>query len=106
MHDRPDIIGQGSDRLSEHGVGQPGVRVRSCRAGDDPAVAAVNHRRDIHFAVTRLDSQVMSVKPLHGRPAGAEVPVDRVLGCRRALNPDGNRSDAYGEDAPPVPPGA
>lgn len=58
------------------------------------------------FAVTRLDSQVMSVKPLHGWPAGAEVPVDRVLGYRRALNPDGNRSDAYGEDAPPVPPGA
>jgi hypothetical protein len=35
--------------------------VQSPRVGDDLAVATVDHGRDIHFAVTSLDSQVMSV---------------------------------------------
>lgn len=49
------VVGQRLRRLGEHPVGELRVGMEAGRVGDDLAVMAVDHRREVHLPVAGLD---------------------------------------------------
>ena len=70
--------------LDEHPAGEPGVRTETGSVRDDPAVVAVDRRREVHLPVPGLDLGDVR-KPLLVRRFGREVAVDEVAGSGRRL---------------------
>ena len=78
-HPRTRALGQRGGRLLRHGVGGLYVGAVSGCVGDYLAVVAVDHRREIHLAISRLDLGDVR-QPLLVGTFGGEVPGDRGAG--------------------------
>ena len=78
------VVGQRLRRLGEHPVGELRVGMEAGRVGDDLAVMAVDHRREVHLPVPGLDLADVR-QPLLIGPFGGEVPVDEITGSGRGL---------------------
>lgn len=78
-HPRTRALGQRGGRLLRHGVGGLHVGAVSGCVGDYLAVVAVDHRREIHLAIRRLDLGDVR-QPLLVGTFGGEVPGDRGAG--------------------------
>ena len=78
-HHRMRALGQRGGRLLRHGVGGLHVGAVSGCVGDYLAVVAVDHRREIHLAISRLDLGDVR-QPLLVGTFGGEVPGDRGAG--------------------------
>ena len=78
------VVGQRLRRLGEHPVGELRVGMEAGRVGDDLAVMAVDHRREVHLPVAGLDLGDVR-EPLLIGPFGGEVPVDEITGSGRGL---------------------
>lgn len=78
-HPRTRALGQRGGRLLRHGVGGLHVGAISGCVGDYLAVVAVDHRREIHLAIRRLDLGDVR-QPLLVGTFGGEVPGDRGAG--------------------------
>ena len=55
MHQGPRSLRQRFHGLDEHPVGELRVGMEAGRVGDDLAVMAVDHRREVHLPVPGLD---------------------------------------------------
>lgn len=96
---RTRALGQRGGRLLRHGVGGPRFGAVSGCVGDYLAVVAVDHRREIHLAIRRLDLGDVR-QPLLVGTFGGEVPGDRGAGGRDSSRPRGNRARDVWEHAP------
>ena len=79
MHQGPRPLRQRLRGLDEHPVGELRVGTETGRVRDDPAVVAVDHRREVHLPVPGLDLGDVR-EPLLVRRFGGEIPFDEVAG--------------------------
>lgn len=88
-HQRTRTLGQRGCLLLQHGIGELRVGAVSGCVGDYLAIVAVDHRREIHLAVRRLDLGDVR-QPLLVGTFGGEVPGNQVAGGRELSHPRRN----------------